>query len=125
MQAEPAATERYWYDVDGMRVKKTVGGTTTYTFFGHYEEEATGGATMVVRHCGFGGLRVAVKRGSALYHVHGDRVGSTALTTAGSAEEGSRAYYPYGAVAGGVGNAAQVFSFTVPAATGPAKTRRT
>ena len=31
--------EQYWYDVDGARVKKTSGTTTTYTFFAHYEEE--------------------------------------------------------------------------------------
>ena len=43
-----------------------------------------------------GGLRIAVKRGSALYHVHGDHLGSASLTTAGSVEEGSRTYHPYG-----------------------------
>jgi len=89
--------EQYWYDVDGGRVKKVSGGTTTYTFFGHYEEEVTGGATTAVSHYSFGGLRVAVKRGSTLYHVHGDHLGSTSMTTAGSVVEGSRAYYPYGA----------------------------
>ena len=30
--------ERYWYGAAGMRVKKTSGSTTTYTFFGHCEE---------------------------------------------------------------------------------------
>ena len=47
-------------------------------------------------HYSFGGLRIAVKRGSALYHLHGDHLGSTSLTTAGSAVEASRAYYAYG-----------------------------
>ncbi len=89
--------EQYWYDVDGARVKKVDGGTTTYTFFGHYEEEVTSGVTTAVSHYSFGGLRVAVKRGSTLYHVHGDHLGSTSMTTAGSVVEGSRAYYPYGA----------------------------
>ena len=42
------------------------------------------------------GLRFAVKRGSTLYHVHGNHLGSTPLTTAGAVEEGSRAYHPYG-----------------------------
>jgi len=73
------------------------GGTTTYTFFGHYEEEVTSGVTTAVSHYSFGGLRVAVKRGSTLYHVHGDHLGSASVTTAGSVVEGSRAYYPYGA----------------------------
>ena len=90
--------EQYWYDAAGARVKKTSGGTTTtYTFFGHYEEEVTNGVTTAVSHYSFGGLRVAVKRGSMLYHVHGDHLGSASLTTAGSVVEGSRAYYPYGA----------------------------
>ena len=98
--------EQYWYDVDGGRVKKVSGNTTTYTFFGHYEEEVTNGVTTAVSHYSFGGLRVAVKRGSTLYHVHGDHLGSTSMTTAGSVVEGSRAYYPYGAQRSASGNAA-------------------
>ena len=89
--------EQYWYDVDGSRVKKVNGSTTTYTFFGHYEEEVTNGVTTAISHYTFGGLRVAVKRGNTLYHVHGDHLGSTSVTTAGSVVEGSRAYYAYGA----------------------------
>ena len=88
--------ERYWYDAEGMRVKKTRGSTTTYTFFAQYEEEVTDGTTTAISHYSFGGLRVAVKRGSTLYHLHGDHLGSTSLTTAGSAVEASRAYYAYG-----------------------------
>ena len=89
--------ESYWYDIGGARVKKTSGATTTYTFFGHYEEEVSGGSTTEIRHYSFGSLRIAVKRGSTLYHLHGDHLGSTSLTTAGSAVEASRAYYAYGA----------------------------
>jgi len=90
--------EQYWYDVDGARVKKVSGTTTTYTFFAHYEEEVTGAVTTTVSHYSFGGLRVAVKRGSDLYHLHGDHLGSISLTTddAGDAAA-SRAYYAYGA----------------------------
>ncbi|MXZ19635.1 MAG: hypothetical protein F4Y84_03315 [Caldilineaceae bacterium SB0665_bin_25] len=57
----------------------------------------TNGVTTAVSHYSFGGLRVAVKRESTLYHVHDDHLGSTSMTTAGSVVEGSRAYYPYGA----------------------------
>jgi len=90
--------EQYWYDVDGARVKKTSGTTTTYTFFAHYEEEVTGGVTTTVSHYSFGGLRIAVKRGSDLFHLHGDHLGSTSLTTDGAgAATASRAYYAYGA----------------------------
>ncbi len=90
--------EQYWYDVDGARVKKTSGTTTTYTFFAHYEEEVTGGVTTTVSHYSFGGLRIAVKRGGDLFHLHGDHLGSTSLTTDGAgAATASRAYYAYGA----------------------------
>ncbi len=58
--------EQYWYDAAGARVKKTSGATTTYTCFGHYEEVVTNGVTTAVSHYSFGGLRVAVKRGSTL-----------------------------------------------------------
>ena len=107
--------ERYWYDIGGSRVKKVSGSTTTYTlfghyeeevsggstttytFFGHYEEEVSGGSTTEIRHYSFGSLRIAVKRGSTLYHLHGDHLGSTSLTTLSSTSVASRAYYAYGA----------------------------
>ena len=89
--------EQYWYDLDGARVKKVSGTTTTYTFFAHYEEEVTGAVTTTVSHYSFGGLRIAVKRGSDLYHLHGDHLGSTSLTTDGAgAAAASRTYYAYG-----------------------------
>ena len=86
---------QYWYDVDGARINKTSGSTTTYTFFGHYEEEVSGGTTTAISYYNFGSLRVAVKRGSTLYHLHGDHLGSRSVTTRGSAETASRAYYAY------------------------------
>ena len=90
--------EQYWYGVEGARVKKTSGGTTTYTFFAHYEEEVTGTVTTAISHYSFGGLRFAVKRGTALHHLHGDHLGSTSLTTdTAGAATASRAYYAYGA----------------------------
>ena len=89
--------EQYWYDVDGARVKKTSGTTTTYTFFAHYEEEVTGVVTTTVSHYSFGGMRIAVKRGSDLFHLHGDHLGSTSLTTDGAgAATANRTYYAYG-----------------------------
>ena len=104
--------EQYWYDVDGGRVKKVSGNITTYTFFGHYEEEVTGGVTTTVSHYSFGGLRFAVKRGSDLYHLHGDHLGSTSLTTRGSTVEASRAYYAYGAARAAAGNLQTDRTFT-------------
>ena len=45
----------------------------------------------------FGSLRIAVKRGSDLYHLHGDHLGSTSLIAEGSTTTASRTYYAYGA----------------------------
>ena len=104
--------EQYWYGVEGMRVKKTRGSTTTYTFFAQYEEEVTDGVTTVVSYYTFGSMRVAVKRGSTLYHLHGDHLGSTSLTTAGSAVEASRAYYAYGAERSATGDLKTDHTFT-------------
>ena len=55
----------------------------------------TVGVTTAISHYSFGGLRIAVKRGATLYHLHGDHLGSASLTTAGSAVEASRADYVY------------------------------
>ena len=104
--------EQYWYDVNGGRVKKVSGTTTTYTFFGHYEEEVTGGVTTALSHYSFGGLRIAVKRGSTLYHLHGDHLGSTSLTTRGSSTTASRAYYAYGSERSATGDLRTDRTFT-------------
>ena len=104
--------EQYWYDVDGARVKKVSGTTTTYTFFAQYEEEVTDGVTTVVSYYTFGSMRVAVKRGNTLYHLHGDHLGSTSLTTAGSAVEASRTYYAYGSERAATGDLQTDRTFT-------------
>ena len=85
-------------------VKKVSGSTTTYTFFAYDEEEVTDGTTTAISHYSFGSLRIAIKRGSDLYHLHGDHLGSTSLTTGGSAETASRADYAYGAVRAATGD---------------------
>ena len=107
-----ARLEQDWYGAAGMRVKKTHGNTTTYTFFAHYEEAVANGVTTAISHYSFGGLRVAVKRGSTLYHLHGDHLGSTSLTTRGSAETASRADYAYGAERSASGDLKTDHTFT-------------
>ena len=92
--------------------QKVSGSTTTYTFFGHYEEEVTDGTTTAISHYSFGGLRIAVKRGSTLYHLHGDHLGSTSLTTAGSTVEASRTYYAYGSERAATGDLQTDRTFT-------------
>ena len=71
-----------------------------------------GGVTTTVSHYSFGGLRIAVKRGSDLYHLHGDHLGSSSLTTRGSTVEASRAYYAYGAARAAAGNLQTDRTFT-------------
>ena len=103
--------------------------------FGHYEEEVSGGSTTEIRHYSFGSLRIAVKRGSTLYHstwperppltsrelanipaeakkLHGDHLVSTSLTTQGSSTQASRAYYAYGAERSASGNLQTHRTFT-------------
>ena len=57
-------------------------------------------------------MRIAVKRGNTLYHLHGDHLGSTSLTTRGSAETASRAYYAYRAEPSASGDLQTDHTFT-------------
>ena len=47
-----------------------------------------------------------------LYHLHGDHLGSTSLTTRGSAETASRADYAYGAERSASGDLKTDHTFT-------------
>jgi RHS repeat-associated protein len=83
--------------VDGQRVKKTVGGASTYYYFPHFE--ITGGA--LTKYYFFNGQRFAMKVGSTLTHLHSDRVppgrGSTVLeTNTSNAQSADQRYYVYG-----------------------------
>ena len=57
-------------------------------------------------------LRIAVKRGNTLCHLHGDHLGSTSLTTRGSSETSSRADYAYGAERSATGDPKTDHTFT-------------
>ncbi len=99
-----AVLERYGYDADGGRVRKTSGITTTYSFFPHYEEEVAGSATTAIRYYSFNGQRIAVKRGGTLSYLHGDHLTSSSLATdsAGAVVGGGEVrYYAYGSVRSG------------------------
>ncbi len=104
--------EQYWYDLDSARVKKVSGTTTTNTFFAHYEEEVANGVTTAISFYTFGSMRIAVKRGDTLYYLHGDHLGSTSLTTRGSAETASRTYFAYGAERSSSGDLKTDHTFT-------------
>ncbi len=78
--------DRYDYDANGGRVRKTSGITTTYSFFPHYEEEeVAGSATTAIRYYSFNGQRIAVKRGGTLSYLHRDHLSSSSLATAAPA----------------------------------------
>ena len=54
----------------------------------------------------------AVKRASCPFHLHGDPLGSTSLTTRGSAETASRADYAYGSERAATGDLQTDHTFT-------------
>jgi len=101
-------TESYVYDVDGNRIKKTGGGVTTRTWFPTYEEENG----VAIKYYVFKGMRIAVKRGSSLYYLHGDHLASTSLTTSGSSVHAWRTYRAYGSVRTSSGNLETDRTFT-------------
>lgn|GEM_PF-2324644 len=85
--------ETYVYDGDGVRVKKTVGGTTTVYVNKYYQ--VTG--STATKHYYFGGQLVAVKEGAALRYLHTDHLGSSSVPTDTSgASAGSQTYKPFG-----------------------------
>ena len=57
-------------------------------------------------------MRIAVKRGGTLYHLHGDHLGSTSLTTRGSSTTASRTYYAYGSERAATGDLQTDRTFT-------------
>ena len=73
----------------------------------------TGAVTTAISHYIFGGQRIAVKRGSDLYHPPGDHLGSASLTTDGAgAATASRADYAYGAERAATGDRQTDRTFT-------------
>jgi len=60
------AGEQYLYDENGIRIKKTVGATTTFYPFGHYEVSGT----TVKKYYTFGGMTVTIPTGSTLQYLH-------------------------------------------------------
>ena len=90
-----ATSAAFVYDGDGNRVKKVENGVTTYYVGGYYEKQ---GST-ITKYYYAGGQRIAMRKGSVVYYLHGDHLGSTSLTTnASGAEVARQLYYPYGEV---------------------------
>ena len=91
-----SSTTTFAYDGDGTRVKKAVGGTTTY-YVGNWYEKTGDGETKYYYH---GGRLVALRRsGNGLYYVHADHLGSTMITTDNSdpvVKVAEQRFYPWG-----------------------------
>jgi hypothetical protein len=81
-----------------------VGSTRTYYFFPHYEVSGDGVTTTITKYYFFAGMRIAIRTGSTLYYLHGDRVPpgrrSTSLATDSAGGVGNpvrdQGYYAYG-----------------------------
>ena len=83
------------YDGDGNRVKATIGSTTT-AYLGNYFEW-TGSTSTLIKYFYAGAQRVAMKKGSTVYYLFGDHLGSTAFSTDSSGTKiGELRYKPWG-----------------------------
>ena len=83
----------YAYDAEGSRLRKTVGGKTTY-YIGDDYEETEGVATKYVS---LGGVLVAKRVGSTTSWLHTDHQGSIQVVTNAAGQEVQRfKYRPYG-----------------------------
>jgi len=87
------AGEQYLYDENGIRIKKTVGATTTFYPFGHYEVSGT----TVKKYYTFGGMTIAMRTGSTLQYLHTDHLGGVAaVTTSAGVYSTNQSYFAYG-----------------------------
>ena len=106
-----AATATFYYDGDGNRVKGTIGGTTT-TYIGNYFEW-TGSTGTMKRYYYAGSTRVAMRKGSTLYYLLGDHLGSLAITaTSTGTKSAETRYYPWGTERYNYGTNQTSFHFT-------------
>jgi RHS repeat-associated protein len=91
-----AATATFVYDGDGNRVKGVVGGVTT-TYIGNYFEPLqgrwTGSTSTMKKYYYAGGSRVAERKGTTLYWLLSDHLGSTSITATSSGSKTAELRY--------------------------------
>ena len=86
-----AAAATFVYDGDGNRVKGVVGGVTT-TYIGNYFEWSGSTSTMK-KYYYAGGTRVAERKGTTLYWLLSDHLGSTSITATSSGSKTAEVRY--------------------------------
>jgi len=86
-----AASATFVYDGDGNRVKGVVGGVTT-TYIGNYFEWSGSTSTMK-KYYYAGGTRVAERKGTTLYWLLSDHLGSTSITATSSGSKTAEVRY--------------------------------
>jgi len=86
-----AAAATFVYDGDGNRVKGVVGGVTT-TYIGNYFEWSGSTSTMK-KYYYAGGTRLAERKGTTLYWLLSDHLGSTSITATSSGSKTAEVRY--------------------------------
>jgi len=86
-----AASATFVYDGDGNRVKGVLGGVTT-TYIGNYFEWS-GSTSMMKKYYYAGGTRVAERKGTTLYWLLSDHLGSTSITATSSGSKTAELRY--------------------------------
>jgi len=106
-----AAAATFVYDGDGNRVKGVVGGVTT-TYIGNYFEW-TGSTSTMKKYYYAGGTRVAERKGTTLYWLLSDHLGSTNITANSSGSKTAEVRYkPWGETRYTYGTTQTTFRYT-------------
>ncbi|MEZ4736337.1 MAG: RHS repeat-associated core domain-containing protein [Caldilineaceae bacterium] len=90
-RSSPALSESYGYDADGIRIRKTSNGTSTFYPNQFYEQSGA----LVIKYYYFNGQRIAQRNNGTLYYLHNDHLGGMAFSTSSSGNA-TLGYYAYG-----------------------------
>jgi RHS repeat-associated protein len=99
----PSTVEQYNYDADGERVSRTHDGLTTFYLAGLLEADVQSGVVVATRTLyTLQGQVVAMRTPGGRFYLHGDHLGSVALSVnAASGATSSQEFDPWGAVRSG------------------------
>jgi RHS repeat-associated protein len=99
----PSTVEQYNYDADGERVSRSHDGLTTFYLAGALEADVQSGLVVATRTLyPLQGQVVATRTPGGLFYLHGDHLGSVALSVnAATGATSSQEFDPWGAVRSG------------------------